>query len=482
VLRNRQRILGVLSMRGLPARGILRRARRASTLASAALALATSAVAQGDPPPGISPQPTIATSLPAGGDPLSMRRWLAEHGVTFGFVHTTELLSNVRGGIRRGTVFDAKLEAMVGIDFGRLAGFDGLNFYANGFQLHGSSGPNRSLIGGLNTISNIEALPTTRLSELWLEQQFLGGKAALRAGQLVSDTEFLVSQYFGFFISSDWPTNPKTNIPSGGPAYPLSTPGIRLKIDPTPQTTALLAVFNGDPAGQCGDDPERCNRHGLNFRVNDPPYVIGELQYRYNQQAAASGLAGGIRIGAWHHFDRFDDLRFDINGFSLADPLSVGIPRRLRGNDGVYAVFDQQLYRPPGGDANSGVLTFLRAAYSPPDRSLNDFYLDGGIIFAGMIASRPADAFGASFLYAHVSRQARALDRDTRFFTGVPIPLRDHELTLDFSYGATIVPGWVVQPNLQVVLHPGGNVAGNASPVEPVRNAVIVGVRSTMRY
>ena len=457
--------------------------RQGAAIVAALVALAPSARAQqGEVPPGVSPQPTIATSLPANGDPTGIRRWLAEHGVTYGFIHTTELLSNVRGGLRRGTVFDGKLEAMVGIDFGRLAGIDGLNFYSNSFQLHGSSGPNRSLVGGLNTISNIEALAATRLSEIWLEQQFLAGKASLRAGQIVTDAEFLVSQYFNFFISSDWPTNPKTTIPSGGPAYPLSTPGFRLKVDPTPQTTMLLGLFNGDPSGQCGNDPERCNRHGLNFRVNDPPYLIGELQYRYNQDANSTGLAGGIRFGAWHHFDRFDDMRFDINGFSLADPRSTGIARRLRGNDGVYAVLDQQLYRPPGGDANSGVLLFARAAYSLPDRSINDFYLDGGIIFAGMIPSRPADSFGASFLYAHISKQARNLDLDTRAFTGVEVPLRDYQLSLEFTYGATIVPGWVVQPNLQLIFHPGGNIPGNVSPVEPIRDAVVVGVRSTMRY
>ncbi len=455
---------------------------RVPVLIAAAAALISSASAQSAPPPGVAPQPTIASSLPANGDPIGTRRWLAEHGVTWGLIHTTELLSNVSGGLRRGTIFNGKLEGMVGIDFGRLAGLDGLSFYANAFQIHGSSGPNRILIGGLNTVSNIEALPTTRLSELWLEQQFFEGKASLRAGQLVVDTEFLVSQYFNFFISSDWPTNPKTGIPGGGPAYPLSTPGVRLKIDPTPQTSAVLAVFNGDPAGQCGFEAERCNRHGLNFRVNDPPYVIGELQYRYNQEATSTGLAGGVRFGAWHHFDRFENQRFDINGFSLADPLGAGIARRLRGNDGIYAVFDQQLYRPPGGDANSGVLMFGRAAYSPPDRNVVDFYLDGGIIFAGMIPARPADAFGASFLYAHISKQARGLDQDTRIFTGLPTPLRDYELSFDLSYSATIVPGWTVQPNFQLVFHPGGHVAGTISPVEPVRNAVIFGVRSTMRY
>ena len=443
---------------------------------------ATGSFAQSNPPQGVAPASSIASSLPGNGDPFGTRAWLAERGLTFGFVHTTEALANVAGGIKRGSVFDGKLETLIGVDFGRLAGLDGLSLYSNILQLHGDSGPGRNLLGNVNTVSNIEALPTTRLSELWLQQSFLGGTASLRAGQLVVDTEFLFSQYFSFFMSSDWPTNPAVNIPSGGAAYPLATPGIRLKIDPTPQTTFLLSLLNGDPAGPGLNDPEQRNRHGLNFRVNDPPYLIGEFQYRYNQAANATGLAGGVRFGAWHHFGSFDDLRFDTAGASLASPLSTGIARRLQGNDGIYAVIDQQLYRPAGGDANSGILLFGRAAYSPPDRSLNDFYLDAGIIFAGLIPARPADAFGASFLYAHMSDRARGLDRDTRFFTGLPVPLRDYELSFEFTYGASIVPGWTIYPTAHLIFHPGGNVPDVNSRTEPIKNSVVIGVRSVMQY
>lgn len=462
--------------------GFLKGLPLAAAVVSVGLVTAGTPAGAQDNAPIVAPGPTIASSLPANGDPWGVRHWLEDHGVTFAFIHTTEYLSTVKGGLRRGTVFDGKLEAMVGIDFGKLAGLEGLSFYSNTFQIHGSGGPGRNLVGNLNTISNIEALATTRLSEAWFEQRFWDGKAALRAGQLVVDTEFLYSQYFSFFMSSDWPTNPAVNIPSGGAAYPLSTPGVRLKIDPTPQTTALISLLNGDPAGQCGDDPEICNRHGLNFRVNDPPFLIGELQYRYNQEPTSTGLAGGIRIGAWHHFGRFDDLRFDSGGLSLANPLSNGMPRSLRGNEGVYAVIDQQLYRPRGADANTGVLFFARAAYAPPDRSLNDFYFDAGLIFAGLISARPQDAFGASFLYSHISNRARGLDIDTQLFTGLPVPLRDYELSFDISYAASIVPGWTLQPNVQFIFHPGGNVPLPGSQVDPIKSAIVVGARSTMRY
>ena len=147
----------------------------------------------------------------------------------------------------------------------------------------------------------------------------------------------------------------------------------------------FFAIFNGDPAGPGLGDPELRNRYGLNFRLRDPPFMIAEAQYRYNRDRFSTGLAGGFRVGAWHHFGRFDDQRFGIDGLSLADPSSVGIPKRLLGDSGIYTVLDQQLYRPPGGDAHSGITMFNRTAWAQPDRSTIDYYLDSGIVFNGLI-------------------------------------------------------------------------------------------------
>ncbi|HKG73538.1 MAG TPA: carbohydrate porin, partial [Aestuariivirgaceae bacterium] len=259
------------------------------------------------------PKPSIESSLPNDSDLVRTRSWLKDHGVVFGVILTEDLLANLRGGIKRGAILSGKLETIVGVDLEKLAGMRGLTAYANILQVHGSRGPDRELINNLNTVSNIEAIPTTRLSEVWLEQSFWDGRASLRAGQLVVDTEFLFSQYFSFFNSSDWPTNPSVNIPSGGAAYPLSTPGLRLKVEPKPGLTFLVSLLNGDPAGPGTTDPELRNRYGLNFRVNDPPFLIAETQYAYNQGRADKGLAGGIRLGGWHHFGSFDDQRFDAS-------------------------------------------------------------------------------------------------------------------------------------------------------------------------
>lgn len=248
----------------------------------------------------------------------------------------------------------------------------------------------------------------------------------------------------------------------------------------------LLAVLNGDPAGPGPEfeAPEVRNRYGLNFRLKDPPLLIGELQYRYNQDPQSRALAGGIRLGAYYHFGQFDDLRFDNLGLSLADPGSTGFARRFRGNQGIYAVFDQQLYRPAGGDANSGISAFMRIGAMPSNRNINDFYLEGGIVANGMVPGRPLDSMGAVFIYSHMSDRARALDRDQLLTSMQPYPLRDYELSFEMMYSATIVPGWTVQPHVQYTVHPGGNVPDPNRPftTEPVKDALIFGVRSTIRY
>ena len=186
-----------------------------------------------------------------------------------------------------------------------------------------------------------------------------------------------------------------------------------------------------------------------------------------------TGLARTLKIGAWGHLGAFDDQRYANDGTPLADPAGSGIAARRRGNSGVYAVIDQQLYRPRGGDAESGISVFARISASPSDRNPIDFFLDGGIVFAGMLPGRPVDRFGASFIYARFSDGVRAFDRDQITFSGMPGVIRDFEANLELTYLAQIIPGWTVQPVVTRIWHPDGDAS---------RNATVVGARSVWRY
>jgi porin len=449
---------------------------RAACGAVAALLLGAAAaqaeVPSDSPNTGISGD-SIATSLPYNGVQTGARKWLNEHGITYSLVYTNDVLSNLAGGNKRGTIDQGKLEGIVAVDLQKLAGWQDLTLYANAFQIHNTGRFRRDYVSGINTIAAIEAAPATRLSELFLERKFAGGKASLRIGQLAADSEFFFSELSTMFLQSDWPTIAAVNLPSGGPAYPLSTPGVRLKVDPTGDVSLLLAVFNGDPAGPGLGDEQIRNRYGLNFRLGDPPLIIGESQFRWNHGAGATGLARTIKVGGWTHLGEFDSQRFANDALLLADPAGSGIAAKQRGNFGLYGIIDQQIYRVPGGDPTHGVWLFARASVSPSDRNLVDRYIDGGIVFAGLIANRPADRFGASFIYARFSDGIRAFNRDQLIFTGLQQPIRDHEANLELTYLAQIVPGWTVQPNLQYVSHPSGRAG---------RDAKVVGIRSMWKY
>lgn len=424
------------------------------------------------------PLPSIATSLPQNGDPAGLRKWLGDHGVVYNLIYTNDTLSNVSGGLKRGTVNQGKLETIVTVDFGKLAGWDGLHFYVNSFQLHNTGRIRRDYVGGVNTIAAIEAVPASRLQEIYFEQKFFQGTASIRAGQLAADTEFFFTEASFLFLNSDWATITALNLPSGGAAYPLSTPGIRLKIDPNERTSLLIAVLNGDAAGPGPGEDEIRNRYGLNFRVNDPAFIIGEAQYRYNQGRYDTGLAGNIKLGAWAHLGQFDDKRFANDGSLLANPVGSDVAAKHRGNSGVYAVFDQQLYRPPGAGPTKGITVFGRVSGSPSDRNLISFYTDGGIVFAGMIPHRPEDAFGATLLYARYSNSVRSFDRDNMILNGTLGPLRDYEMNLELTYQAQIIPGWTVQPTAQWIWHPSNSLVN----APPPRTANVFGVRSIWKY
>jgi hypothetical protein len=157
--------------------------------------------------------------------------------------------------------------------------------------------------------------------------------------------------------------------------------------------SVLGGVFDGNQAGPGTNDPQQRDRYGVNFRVNDPPLVLGQIQYSWNNKKGDPNLAGSFKLGGWRNFGAFNDLRFASNGVSLASSESSGTPAMLNGEFGLWAVFEQQLYRVPKSD-DRGIGVFSRVSSSPTDSSLIDFYADAGIEFIGLSKARPSDKFG----------------------------------------------------------------------------------------
>ncbi|WLB50816.1 carbohydrate porin [Bradyrhizobium sp. 521_C7_N1_3] len=416
---------------------------------------------------------------------------LANKGLNFGATYIADNIANVSGGVKRGAIHFGRLDLSVDADLDKLVGWTGGRFYANGFVIYGQ-GLSRNYVINLATISEIEALPDQRLYNAYFEQSFFGDRLNIRAGQQAADVEFFDSQTDDLFINGTfgWPAIKASNLPAGGPAPPIAVPGIRIKAALTENITAFGAVFNGDPSGPGEADPQLRDHHGLAFRVNDPPWVIGQVRFNYDIDIGGRPLAGNFTPGAWKHYGSFDSQRFTAEGLSIADAGGSGMPARLRGNYGIFAVIEQVLYRPPEVKDNStsasipGVTAFGRIAYSPPDRNLIDLYVDGGIGFVGFTPGRPLDRFGVAMAYMRISNTARNLDIDTQAFTGIQSPVRSNEMLIEMIYEAHIKPGWLIAPYFQYVFRPSGGIPNPNDPtgVSRIGDAAVFGVTTTIRY
>lgn len=407
-------------------------------------------------------EPSLLASLFAqAGHSDATRAALQRRGIRLEVDYTGEVFAIPSGGLHTGTTYDGVLGGVLDLDFERLAGWKGGSMHANGYQIHGK-GPT-AFVDNEFTISNIEALPATRLYELWFEQALFNDTLKVRIGQLAADGDFFASEVSGQFLNGTfgWPGIVAVNLPAGGPAYPLATPGVRVALVPNDHLTVLAAIYNGSPADPLAAEPENDNRYGLDFRLNDPPLVMVETQYSYNQEGGARLLPGTIKIGGWRHFDDFPDQRTGV---------------LHEGNYGVYAVVDQLIFAVDSKE-KKGLSTFARVSGNPGDRNPLDFYADTGLTFAAFIAGRPDDVFGFAVGYGHVASRASAADRDAALLV-----VRDYEAVFEANYRAEILPGLALIPDFQYVWHPGTHVAQPDDPAAAVKDAAIVGVRSTLKF
>ena len=427
------------------------------------------------------------------GDMGGLRTALGNHGISLDAVETSELFGNVSGGVRRGFEYDGLTTATLGIDTDKAFGWEGGQFNVSALQIHGRN-LSADNLANLQTASGIESSRATRLWELWYQQEFLGGDADVKIGQQSVDQEFMGSQYSALFVNTmmGWPMLPSADLYAGGPAYPLSSPGIRLRAHPTKSLTVLAGVFDDNPpGGPFSGDPQTlgAEKSGTKFNLNTGALVLGEIQYAVNQPALGdmatvdqkTGLPGTYKLGFWYDTAAFPDQRYDTAGVSLASLATNGNPRSDRGNFSIYGVFDQTVLQTDPNDPQS-VGIFARAMGSPGDRNLIDFSLNTGVNLKAPFAGRDDDTFGVGYGLAKVGSGASGLDRDTNAFGGGPIPVRSLEHFIEVTYQYQVAQWWQVQPDFQYVFNPGAGVVNPNNAAQRLGDEAIIGVRTNITF
>ena len=419
------------------------------------------------------------------GDAGPVRPMLADHGVTVSLTDTADVMGNLGGGLRRGATYEAATLLSLRVDTDKAFGLAGGQIYASALNIRGRD-LSAYYLGNIQIYSGIAAQNATRLFELWYQQDLIKDQLTLRLGQQSLDQEFMISPSAALFVNAamGWAALPSANMYAGGPAYPLSSLGVRLRADGLGPFTVLGGVFQDNPpGGPFAADSQLLGstRWGGNFNLRTGAIVISEVQYALNPPPAegqpATGLAGSYRIGAWYDSGTFYSPRYDTQGVALASPASNGVPRAIQNNYAFYALADQQVWHGDGDDAPALNL-FARVEFGPGNRNALDFSLNAGMAVQAPFAGRANDSFGIGYGIAAIGSAATGFDRDTAFYSGAATPVRSNEQFIEVTYQAQITPWFTVQPDFQYVIRPGGGIANPQAPGMKLKNETVVGVRS----
>lgn len=426
------------------------------------------------------------------GDAGGLRTALGRYGITFTLTDVEEVLGNVSGGVQRGATYDALTTLTVQLDTAKAFGWEGGTFNVSGLQIRGRN-LSQYYLSNLQTVSGIEASPTTRLWEAWYQQAFLEGRFDVRVGQQSIDQEFMASAGSALYLNTmmGWPMVPSADLYAGGSAYPLSSLGVRLRTTAGP-FTVLGGVFQDNPpGGSFADDSQLrgSTRWGGNFNMRTGALFIAEMQYALNQPANGdmddgthhTGLPGTYKLGVWFDTAAYPDQHFDTTGLSLADPNSNGNPAMHRQNFSFYGVADQVIWQ-PDPDRPRAVSVFARIMGAPGDRNLINFSVNAGINLKAPLPGRDDDTFGIGFGFAKVSPSVSAFDRDTAAVTGGFYPIRSSETFLEVTYQAQVTPWLQVQPDFQFIHRPGGGIPDPNNPNRRLQDEAVLGVRTTITF
>lgn len=360
-------------------------------------------------------------------------------GLAVGAVYNLDLMGAVDGAPQRGRVLD-KLMIDVDLDFDRLWGWSGGRAHLG--LMNSTGGEPNADAATLQGINNIEVeRHRGRLYEAWLEQD-LGPAASVRAGLYDLNSEFYVTDSSGLLIGPGFGIGSElaaTGV-NGPSIFPSTALGVRFEVRPT-ETTYVRAALIGARAGVPGDPG------GVDTNFDDGGLVIAEAGW------TAHGLLG---FGYWRYTDPVDDL---------VDLGPGGTPRR-RTAQGAYLLVEQPVG--PERDGAARATVFARLGVSDGRTAPFSGGWQAGVLIPQPVAGRPDSALSFGVSQGWTSPAWRDLS------AAGGAPLGRTETQLEITYIDRLMPGVMIQPDLQVVLDPGADQGRDA--------VVVLGLRLTYEF
>jgi len=104
--------------------------------------------------------------------------------------------------------------------------------------------------------------------------------------------------------------------------------------------------------------------------------------------ASALGLPGTLKLGGLYDSE-------PKQNFESGD-LGPGTYQ-------VYATLQQKLWQEPSTTTTQGLSGFVAVTYAPPGVNTIEHFIDGGLVYIGLVPGRDTDALGLFALFGHFS-------------------------------------------------------------------------------
>ena len=359
------------------------------------------------------------------GDWGGLRDRITDWGLTPTATYSAAILGNPAGGMKRGAKYAGLLNVYLDFDLEKLLKLGGTRLVVSGSWAYGEN-LSEDDVGNFFTASSDFNGKSVSLYQFFIETNLWNEIVTFALGRMGIGDDFATAEVFGVYVNDAFNQHP-ISLSYDIPAF-LSNPdaalGSRISVRPADEFYIAAGAYSADP------ESTRISEESadVDFTFGDGVILISEAGYTPGRSDGSAGLPGDYKFGAYYDTGDFDEFSGD--------------EQTRQGNYGFYIVADQMVYGEPG-DGSQGLTLWATATYAPEEEiNLFPFFLSGGLVYEGLFPGRSKDISGFGFAYGKLSRDLED---------------RDYEIGVEGTYIFQVTPWLGLQPDVQLIVHPGGN-------------------------
>ncbi len=403
------------------------------------------------------------------GDWNGKRSALIEQGYAFNFGYTGEAATKLDGGYNdsHGTKYADQFALGAQFDLEKIWSWQDTQAQITLTQRNGQSLSNKDdgyigdpRVGHLSATQEVWGRGQTwRLTDFWIQKQFLDKKLDIKLGRFGEGEDFntfdcdfqnlsLCGSQVGNWVGDIWYN------------WPVSQWAGRVKYNFQPDWYAQIGVFEYNPKNL-----ERSQ--GFNLSTDGSHGAIIPVELIWMPNLSQQQLLGEYRAG--YYYSSADSMQIANN-----PPPASGAPNNLQTahKQGGWLVAKQQLTA-KADDPKRGLTGFINLTVHDKKTNTVDNFQNIGLIYQGWFDERPQDAIGLGLARIHVNDKVSHLQKQNDLLLNVNDanyqPIQDTEYNAELYYGFHASDWLTLRPNIQYIKHAGG--------IEDIDDAWVGGVK-----